>query len=75
MAVVIWRSLGARVVMLVMFGGSHPQLCLPGATGRPAQHGRRQAPANGEQGDQQDDEPEAELLHGGEVIRGLGRKT
>ena len=64
-------------VVTVMGGlrGGHAQLGGLTRPGLRAQHGRRHSAPDGEQGDQQDDEPETELLHGGEVSRGLRCKT
>lgn len=71
--VVIVASVAAVVGVL---RGGHAQL---GGLTRSrcfrAQHGRRHRTPDGEQGDQQDDEPEAQVLHGGEVSRGLRCKT
>ena len=64
------------VTVVRVLGACHAQL--GGLTRRPclrAQHGRRHRTPDGEQGNQQDDEPEAKVLHGGEVSRGLWRKT
>lgn len=64
-------------VVTVMGGlrGGHAQLGGLTRPGLRAQHGRGHRAPDGEQGDEQDDEPEAKVLHGGEGIRELWRKT
>lgn len=65
----------AVVTVMGVLRDGHAQLGGLTRPGLRAQHGRGHRAPDGEQGDQQDDEPEAKVLHGGEVSRGLRCKT